>query len=226
MKKLALVFIAAVTLASCSNVLDKKVNLKTAKDDYAKIKEEYKDKYTAAELAALSNEMGKQVFGGGTKTYRELLDTIHAKRIRYEADLKVYTEAAKKLTDAISLTVTKSGMSKGPYNIGDDFSMLFDVKNTTSKNIAAYDGTVVVESLTGTELGRFRQETSKTLPAGQTLQDGGTWSVFSNVQLLQEATTEKLKFTWTLRTIVFEDGTKLVTPIKPTNPLGDTVNEK
>lgn len=219
MKQATLLFLVVVFAASCTNVIDKKVNLKTAKEDFAKIKQEYKDKYTADEFAALSDDMGRQFIKGSSKTYRELLDTIHAEKLRYDEVLKTYNAEIKKLQDAITITVTKSYAGKGNYGIGDYYNMLLDVKNTSGKDIAAYKGVIEVKSLTDTKLDGFMQESSKAITAGQTVQDGGAWAIYKNVFQFREASTDKLKFNWMPLTIVFADGTQIEAPTKPRNPL-------
>ncbi len=220
MKTLTAVIVAAgMLLAACGSVLDKKFDLKTAKDDYAKIKADYKDEYTPEELAALSNDMATQAIAGGSKTYREMLDTIHADRLKYEAAMVGYNESVKKMEGALSLEITGSQTREGDYGIGDYFGMEMAIKNVSGKNIAAYSGVIEVQALTGTELGRFKQESSKTITVGEKVNETSWWGIFKNVALLQESTTDKLKFFWIPQVIVFEGGEKLEAPQKPSNPL-------
>jgi hypothetical protein len=224
--KQALLLITIISLSSCTNVLDKKVNVQTGKEDIAKIKEKYSDKYSAEELNHLSDAAASYVIASALaqgkapeKTYGELLNGIHEEKVKYDSAMKDYNTAIQKLKSSLEVTVVNFGTSKNDFE--DFFMMTLASKNDAAKNISAFEGTMVVQSITGTELGRFKYESSKTVAVGQQIQEQPQWSIFEHVDQLEHAEDSKIKFIWHPHVIVFEDGEKLNTPAKPQDPFAD-----
>jgi hypothetical protein len=214
-----LIPVYALCLVGCTNVLDKKFDMKSVKDDYAQIKEEYKDQYTKEELNALSDAFAGQLLGGGTQTYRTLIEGIHAKKVKYDADLKAYNEAIKKMSQELSVKFNNSEAMKGDYGIGDDYSIDFTTKNHSKKKIITYQGYIDVETLAGTLLDRFGVEHSNTMLSGADANHKSSWTIYENISQFYNTAFEKLKFQWVPETIIYDDGTELKAPAKPSNPL-------
>jgi hypothetical protein len=145
MKKNLTLFFAAllvVTVTSCNNVLDKKINKDTFSQDMQEIIKKDSDKYSSQDFATLmlaagvSKMVDVQYLKG---TYRQALDSIKTgrekakadsiqKAQKYQAELKVFSDKVATLTKAIDLKVIGKGSE--PVNDYDESFLLHTALQT------------------------------------------------------------------------------------------------
>lgn len=221
MKKV-LPFVLLVALFSCKPAIDKTISKDSFNDDVKTIIKENAKDYTKEDFAEFredaSNKITSQMLGinkGQNITYKEILDTVKAHRLRNEAEISAYNRAVDELKTKIELHVIKAGMTKGDYDIGDYFVATFTIKNISGKPISAYDGTIFVIDPMKNELAKLNESSNKTIAPSEVVQSEKQWNIFQHPSQLQETPFEKLKFEWQINKIVFEDGTTMEAPRKP-----------
>lgn len=230
MKK-TLLFIAIITafsVAGCTSVLNKRVDIKTVKSDKAKIKSEYKDKYTAKELKAFDVAVGEEIFATlvtkskkDTKTYGELLDTIHAEKLDYDHKMKQYNLLKSQLDKHLKLAVLRKAVVKGDYGIGYEADLEYVISNIGNDDISAYSVTLYSKNLLDKTIVNFPLESTNTLTAQRADTSLKAFSVYDNNEAVEFGNTDisKIKFSYDINKIVLANGTTLNAPIEPIDPL-------
>jgi len=233
MKRLPILIICALFLAACSNKLDKKVDVKTAKEDIEYLKKEYADEYTAEDFDQIGNQLaGKAlaaVFTGSKaedikdnlkidKTYREILDSAKSKRLVFAEKLKTFEADSAKFNKLITIKVDTSAFYER-----SDFEHYYLVnysgKNNSGKEIAAFDAGIVFSDALDNTLLNISAERLDPLKVDETFKKEGTFALNSfdaGFNTLQTQPFSKFKTRVELNKIVFKDGTKLEAPSRPT----------
>ena len=237
MKKTLTLFFAVllvVTLTSCNNVLDKKINKESLLKDIHQIKQENGDKYSIDDFAALTLgiEMGNaSVIRNLDGTYRNALDNIQMARAKakadsvqkaqkYQAELKVYNDKVGALTKAINLKVIGKGSQ--PVNDFDElFVFAYTIANGAPQPVAGFEGKVVVTDLAGNPVAPINITYKNNIDAGKTIQYKDTYDyneMDGDQIILMNTPYDSLRFSWQPSKVVFKDGTSITAPAKPDGP--------
>lgn len=231
------IFIIATTLLlmSCNNVIEKKPNLETVKEDVAQIKEKYKDEYTAEDFDALSDKLAGKVLGGVfakgenaikegitfDKTYKEYLDEIKKERLEREelakAAKKAEEERMAKMNNAITVTMYGKEYFPENYSAGryEDYNVFkYAIKNKTNKDIKAIAISFTVYNALGDQVGKgFNMDfTDSRIPANGNYEGEAAYSInqfINEDNVLKNAKFEDLSFKFNITKIVYSDGTIL-----------------
>lgn len=211
------IIITTLLLMSCNNVIEKKPNLETVKEDVAQIKEKYKDEYTAEDFDALSDKLAGKVLGGVfakgenavkegitfDKTYKEYLDEIKAEREKKE---KILAE----LKGAVSVEILEHSKEQGTGLMAEyDVKMpvKIKVKNTSKKNIQGITGRIELIDMFNEKVETLGFELTSGLNVGEEKTDTYYYDIsFGDLKKMEETAFSKLKFVWVPEKIIFQDG--------------------
>ena len=233
-KNLFYLFAAGVLLASCNNVIDKKVSMETVKEDITEIKEKYKEQYTDADFEAMTNELTGSVFrtflakgedaAKGVKfekTYKDYLeeakkDRIEKEKLAQEA-IKKEAERASKMSAAAIATIygyTFHKANSENYEYQDYHVFKYAVQNKSSKEIKALKFHFSIVNALGDELGKGYEMslTDNRIAPNSTYQNSMMFeanSFSSEDNKIAAAKFEDLKFNVSIDKIVYSDGTTL-----------------
>lgn len=220
-------------LSSCNDVISKKPNIETAKEDIAQIKEKYKDEYSEEDFGALSNKLAGKVLGGVftkgenaikegitfDKTYKEYLDEIKKERLEREelakAAKKAEEERTAKMNNAITVTMYDKEYFPQNYDRGiyEDYNIFkYAIKNKTDKEIKAIAISFTVYNALGNQIGNgFNMDfTDGRIPANGEYKGDAAYSInqfINDDNALKNAKFEDLSFKFDITKIVYSDGT-------------------
>lgn len=213
MKRFLSILGIALLLSSCNDVISKKPNIETAKEDIAQIKEKYKDEYSAEDFEALSDKLAGKVLGGVfakgenaikegitfDKTYKEYLDEIKAAREKKERILA-------ELKGAVSVEILEH--SKGlmaDYDV--KMPVKIKVKNTSKNKIQGITGRIELVDMFGKKVETLGFELTSGLNVGEEKTESYYYDIgFGDLKDMEETAFRKLKFVWVPEKIVFQDG--------------------
>lgn len=222
-------------LLSCGNVIDKKPNIETAKEDIVQIKEKYKDEYTAEDFEVLSDRLAGKVLGAAfakgenalkdgvtfDKTYKEYLDEIKKERLEREelakAAKKAEEERMAKMNNAITVTMYGKEYVPENYSAGryEDYNVFkYAIKNKTNKEIKAIAISFTVYNALGDQIGKgFNMDfTDGRISANQSYEGEAVYSInqfMDEDNALKNAKFEDLSFKFNISKIVYTDGSIL-----------------
>lgn len=217
MKRFLSILGMAIMLSSCNDVISKKPNIETAKEDIAQIKEKYKDEYSAEDFEALSDKLAGKVLGGVfakgenaikegitfDKTYKEYLDEIKVAREKKE---KILAE----LKGAVSVEVLEHSKVQGTGLMADyDVKMpvKIKVKNTSKNKIQGITGRIELVDMFDKKVENLGFELTSGLNIGEEKTDTYYYDIgFGDLKDMEETAFSKLKFVWVPEKIVFQDG--------------------
>ena len=231
--------LVAIAFSSCHNILDKKVELTTLKDDIAQIRKDNPKDYTDADFDAAGNIVATEAMGsmfaqamGGKDidtsklpkininlTYRQLLDSAQHKRIAYETAKKEYDAEVQELRQAIDVELVDKEAYSDEFGINEYLSLM--LKYTTgSRGLKGFTGRFIGYDLFGKELSHFEVKSTEDLKANQIYVSKPQYTMtFDNgMKELAKTDTSKLKFVWEPTNVVFDDGSQLQTPEMPKKP--------
>jgi hypothetical protein len=236
MKKLLLLLLA-ISLAGCSNPINRKIDKAHFADDLKDIEQKNGDDYTQADFAVLTMMVGFMNATGtenihGT-TYKLILDTIKATRVQkaienvkavanYKKAFKFYDGQVAALAKDVSFQVIDKGVkANDAVGIGKILWFNVSILNSTGTPITAFKGTLVVSNIFGDELKQINITDDDGLDAGKTeiTNEGIEYNEFDQGEVkIGETDISKLKFKWEPEEIIFKDGKTVKVPDEPTKP--------
>ncbi|MBT0550230.1 hypothetical protein [Riemerella anatipestifer] len=220
MRKFFIYLTTGLLMISCSDVINKKPNLETAKEDIATIKEKYKDDYSPADFEALSDKLAgnvmKSVFAKGEnavkegisfdKTYKEYLDEIKEERVKKEKELA-------ELKAAVAVEVLDASIERGSGIMADydvNLPVKVKIKNTSGKAIQGISGRIEAIDMFDKNIDNLKFEiTDEVKPNAELVEDYIYDISFGDLKKMDESSFSKLKFVWVPQTIIFKDGSRL-----------------
>lgn len=235
MKQILSILGIALLLSSCNDAISKKPNLETAKEDIAKIKEKYKNDYSAEDFEVLGDKLAGKVLGGVLvkgenaikegitfdKTYKEYLDEIKKERLEREelakSAKKAEEERMAKMNNAIAVTMYGKEYFPKNYDRGiyEDYNIFkYAIKNKTNKEIKAIAISFTVYNALGNQIGKgFNMDfTDGRIPANGNYEGEVAYSInqfINDDNVLKNAKFEDLSFKFDITKIVYSDGTIL-----------------
>ena len=149
-------FLFSIMLFSCSNPMNKKYSEATLEKDAKEIKDS--KKLTDDELQLLAGWIVKAKLTGESledKSYQDILKEakdykIEQDKLKAEAE-KLEAEKAKKMSDALSVSITGKGFDEGEWDSSNVIK--YAVKNKTNKTIDALKFSFKVYDKLGDEIG-------------------------------------------------------------------------
>lgn len=232
MKRLSVLILALLLFGSCSSKLDKKFDVKSAKEDIEDIKKKYSDQYTQEDFEQIGKELfGKAItaaFAGEKfedgkgikidKTYRAILDSAKAKRLVYEDKLKAFKIDSTKFTNLISINVDSARYLKKSDYYEEYYLVWITGKNNSGKEVAAFEGEIKFADALDKVLLDANLKSLETLKPNEIYKQDGAYdlNLFNTENdILKSVPFSKLKTKWNLKNIVYADGTKLQAPEEP-----------
>jgi hypothetical protein len=235
MKKISiLLFAGLISLASCTNTLDKKVNVATFKEDLAEIKKSAN--YDSTDYETLAFAVGMTTLLGKNEkidqTYRQALDELKAERVKKEQEaLRVKMEYEKALAawqknfdvvnNAVSVKVLKKGFEQDRYGFEKKLWFAYSITNNSGKDIDGIKGGVLFYDKFGDRLAANGLTYEKPLKNGQTINYTLYYDYNQFIDRdvkLKNSDLDKLKIEWEPGVILFNDGTSLQVEDKPEEP--------
>lgn len=211
-KKITFLLLTAM-LISCSNPLDKKYSEATLEQDAKELKESKKVSEEDYQLMAgwiLKAKLTGESLEG--KTYNEIITSaknyqLEQENLKKEAEL-AEAEKAKKMTDAVTVTITGKDFFEGDWESYNVFK--YAIKNKSSKTIDAIKFTFRVYNKLGDEIGEgFNLSVTKDkIEPNQVYsnQSGFDFNQFSNEDsAIKNSNYEDLKFVVKVEKIVYTD---------------------
>ncbi|MDM1042148.1 MULTISPECIES: hypothetical protein [Empedobacter] len=149
-------FLFVALLVSCSNPLDKKYSETTLEQDAKAIKES--KKLSDEDLQLLAGWIVKAKLTGESlesKTYDDILNEaknykLEQEKLKIEAE-KAEAEKAKKMTDAITVSITGKGFIEADFQSYNTYK--YAIKNKSSKTIDAVKFNFTILNKLGDEIG-------------------------------------------------------------------------
>lgn len=232
MKRLFLVPLCIAILASCTNVLDKKINLNTVKNDIEKIKQQNPDEYTDVDYNEIGNEFSGDFFAKmmnaeqlnspneakPDKTYRQVLDEAKSKRFEYERRLTEYNKSLEPLKAALKAGINnKFNQDVNGISL---LSVVYGFENQSQQDIMEVQGSMFFVDGSNNELGKLNVEVSGgNLSAGKgayVQKDYVIDNFDMDVKNIALADINTIKTKWLPSRIVFSDGSSLNAVAPPT----------
>jgi hypothetical protein len=223
-------------LMSCKNSLDKTVSTVHYPADIASIKSQDNGMYASQDFTQLETVIDLFKLTGqsnNTTTYREILDSIKAKRqfnerqyallqAKYNAELKQYNAALRSLLNDASLNVFAKGVKcLDEYNINKAIEFKYTIANNSREAISAVKGDLTVKDVFGDELETFDIKCENLINPGTNVTAGMLFDYDSlEPSEVNIVTTDikKLKFIWQPKMIVFASGKVMNAPDEPVKP--------
>lgn len=218
----AIALVAAVTLTSCNNPLNKKYSEQNLDKDLKEIMESKKADTTDMTYIAMyimrAKMLGEKLDG---KTYNDLLDNakeLRKKAEKEEADAKALADKAaneereKRALFANILTVAL--YDKGYYKADYEDYLSYEVayENKGDKDIRAVKGSLLITDLFDTKIKQINLVEDEGIPAGKTVKKSYTtdYNQFMDDDTrLRSKSIKDIKVVWTPEKIIFADGTTL-----------------
>ena len=219
MKKLLFLLLTAGLFASCSSAFDKKYTKDGFEDDVTALKEEDSTKAFKVGLYMMRAAIINEPLEG--MTYRDIAekaDKVEAEAKAKEAAEKMAEEKArlekeaklKELVNAVSVEIVDKNFHE--YKYEESISLGLIMKNTGSKNIKAFKGSVRVEDQFGKLLKLYSFTHEDPMPTGEKLETRKFWDCNKyndDDNRIHYTEIDKLKLTWEPEHVIFEDGTEL-----------------
>jgi hypothetical protein len=231
MKKVINITALAIMLlsTSCSNTIDKKIDIKTIKEDLTAIKKDYAKEYTEKDFDAVGKLLMGKFMGAALsgdkdanikieQTYKEVLDEAKAKRLVQEKEELDYQAKLAELKKVIEIGITKTEIKKVGDYIPDEYLVIYYTVTNKSKNIKGWNGSLIVKDMFDKKLGNFEFEQKDLLKEGETIKQEAGYKANYEPSFTEIGTTDiaKLKFVFEPEIILFEDGSKLEIPARKT----------
>lgn len=224
MKKATFIFLTAILLFGCTDTINKKLSKDSFNDDVKTIKEKYAKDYTAEDFAEFreraSNKITAQLMGinkGENVTYKSILDTVKAQRLRDDSIMIIYNAELKKLNDALLISIDSGQYLKGPK--GEAYVYKISWQNKTDKKVIALEGMFIIKSPLGDIVKKiYIKQNATILP-----KENGSAPMADDIfdwdkpDELAKYEFKNLKAEWKPEKIVFDDNSNIIAPDQPKN---------
>jgi len=206
----------------CKDVIDKEMSKESFNNDYKAIEKKYASQYTAADFSKFKDEVSNQLtaqFLGINKgegiTYRALLDTIRANRMRDDSVIKVYNAALDKMAKTLKLSIDSGQYIKG--DAGAAYVYKLKWTNHSNKLIKLVAGVFEIRNPSGQLVKKIQINQPATIQPKETSSTGAYDYVMTSDKSadLIAFKFSDLKVKWIPARIVFDDGSEMLAPDKP-----------
>lgn len=206
----------------CTDVIDKRLQKESFNEDVKAIEAKYADQYSQADFKALRNEGSNKLtasFFGNQKdkgiTYRAILDTIRANRIKDDSIINAYNAAISNMADLLKMSMDSGQYIKGDAGAAYVYKLIWT--NNSDKLLKLVAGTFEMRNPKGQLIKKIFLNQPANINPKETSSAGAYDYVMPSDKAADLAAFKfsDLKVSWIPSRIVFEDATEMVAPNKP-----------
>jgi hypothetical protein len=211
-----------ITFCSCKNAIDKTLSKESFNDDVKTIVKENAKDYTSEDFAEFrenaSNKITAQFLGINKKekvTYRSILDTVKAHRLKDVAEIAAYNAAIKAIKEKIRFKILAGKYGEEEFSKG--YAIGYSYTDNDSKNIEAFEVDIKAYDKLDNQVFHGFVKYTTPIKTGVVNKDVKAFYLLTedDAETLKNTPYEKLRFDFVPTKIAFENGTKLEAPKKP-----------